>query len=221
MNWLRGLLLSGVNLAAAVPLIVMLEVRVEAFHNEHAEGADHAPPTWIASDPVLKTAPSADEGETVTFDPCSMWAHYPTEELIARFANLPAITLAGWRQACPPRWTLAGMLKVGYPWTRAPYSLMTCREVDGGFALLVAVQWFLVGAFPLVRPKLWWFEPGAFITVCTVIAFGIVFVRPIAELARLPALLAAFVWFWWFGLLIWKTARSVWKLAARRRVATP
>lgn len=80
---------------------------------------------------------------------------------------------------------------------------------------MIALQWFLVGAFPLSQPRNWWAEPGAFITVCTVIAFGILLIRPINDLARLPARLAMFAWFWWFALLVWKSIRFTW-----RRVTT-
>lgn len=210
-------MLAGIHLAVAVPLIVMLEARDEASMREDSD--DHAPPAWIASDPVRKNAPSVDEGQTVGFDPCRLWAHYPTEDQVAWFANLPAMALSGWRQQCPPRWTLAGRLNVGYSWAQSPAAISARRKVDCGFGLLIALQWILVGAFPLIRPKRWWAEPGAFITCCTVIAFGLVLIRPIEGLARLPALLAAFAWFWWFGLLVWKTARFAWRTIARRPVA--
>jgi hypothetical protein len=217
MNWRRGLLLAGIHLAVAVPLIVMLEARDEASMREDSD--DHAPPAWIASDPVLKDAPSGDEGQTVTFDPCSIWAHYATEEQVAWFANLPAMTLSGWRQLCPPRWTLAGRLNVGYSWVPTPSALAEAREVDWGFGLLVAAQWILVGAFPLIRPKRWWAEPGAFITCCTVVGFALVLIRPIEGLARLPVSFAVIAWFWWFGLLVWKTACLAWRMIAQRPAA--
>ena len=172
---------------------------------------DHAPPAWIASDPVLKTAPSSDEGQAVGFDPCAMWADYSAVEQVAWFANLPAMAVSGWGQLCPPRWTLAGRLNVGYSWFPSPATIPSHREVDWGFGLLIAVQWILVGAFPLTHPKRWWAEPGAFITCCTVIALELVLIRPIEGLARLPALVAALAWFWWFGLLVWNGVRFGWK----------
>jgi hypothetical protein len=214
MQWRRGLLLAGIHLAVAVPLIVMLEARDEASMREDSD--DHAPPAWIASDPLLKDAPSGDGSQTVTFEPCSTWADYATEEWVAWFANLPAMTLSGWRQMCPPRWTLAGRLNVGYSWLQSPSAIASHRKVDCGFGLLIALQWVLVGAFPLIRPKRWWAEPGAFITCCAVIGFGLALIRPIEGFARLPALLAAFAWFWWFGLLVWKTSRFAWRVIARR-----
>jgi len=213
MNWRRGLLLAGINLAAAVPLIVMLEVQDEAYMHE-----DHAPPAWIASDPVLKNAPSSEEEQTVTFDPCAMWVHYPPEQRTPTSAELPAAMMSGWRQVCPVRWTLAGRLNVGYSWSQSPSTIPSRRKVDWGFGLLVTIQWFLVGAFPLIRPKRWWLEPGAFITICAVLAFGLVLIPPIRELSLLPALSAALAWFWWFGLLVWKAARSAWRLTTRRRL---
>lgn len=214
MNWRRGVLLAGIHLAVAVPLIVMLEVRDEASMREDRD--DHAPSVWIASDPVLKTAPSGDEGQTVGFDPCAMLVHFSTEDQVASLPNLPAIELSSWRQICPPRWTLAGRLNVGYSVFPSRATIPSRREVDLGFGLLVAVQWILVGAFPFIHPKRWWAEPGAFITCCTVIAFGLVLIRPIGGLARLPAMLAAFAWLWWFGLLVWTGVRFGWKRFVRR-----
>ncbi len=215
MNWRRGILLAGIHLAVAVPLIVMLEARVEAFmHEDHA---DHAPPAWIASEPVLKDAPSGEEGQSVELDPCQMWSHYSAEPEVVWFANLPATTLSGWQQVCPPRWTLAGRLNVGYSWWSSPDTIPSRRKVCWGFGLLIALQWILVGGFPLIRSKRWWAEPGAFITCCAVIGFVLVLIRPIDDFARIPALLAAIAWLWWFGLLVWKGARFTLSLLAHSR----
>jgi hypothetical protein len=214
MNWRRGILLAGINLAVAVPLIIMLEVRDEASIREDRD--DHAPPAWIASDPVLKTAPSGDEGQTVGFDPCTMTIDYSTQHQVEQSLEPFAVALSGWQQVCPPRWSIAGRLKVNYDFVQAPSTVPARREVGLGFGLLIAVQWILVGGFPLIRPKRWWAEPGAFITCCALIAYGLVFMRPIAELARVPIAFTALAWLWWFGLLVWTGVRFGWKRFVRR-----
>jgi hypothetical protein len=79
----------------------------------------------------------------------------------------------------------------------------------------VAFQWFLVGGFPLIRPRRWWWEPGAFITLCTVAAFALVLIPGVGTLSRLPMPFALLAWLFWFGLLVWKGLRLGWRLAAR------
>ncbi|MGD0348289.1 MAG: hypothetical protein ABSA85_16115 [Terracidiphilus sp.] len=216
MNWRRGILLAGIHLAAAVPLIVMTEARFEAFVREvQADQVDHAPPAWIASDPLLKNAPPGGEEQVVEFSPCDLWVEYHGGLELAWSVNLPATALSGWGQDCPSRWTLAGRLNDGYPWSAS--TIPSRREVCWGFGLLIAAQWFLVGGFPLIQPKRWWAEPGAFITCCAVTGFGPALIHPIEGLARLPALLAAFAWFWWFVLLLWTVTRLGWRRMTRRR----
>jgi hypothetical protein len=85
----------------------------------------------------------------------------------------------------------------------------------------VALQWFFVGGFPLSQPKRWWWEPAAFITVCSTAAFVLVLIPGIRELSQLPALLAGLGWVYWFGLLLWKSLRSGWRLVRRTRVQEP
>jgi len=213
MNWRRGLLLAGINLVVAVPLIVMLEARDEQNMREHFE--PHSP---VAGEPASKATQSNEEAQTVEFSPCNLWAAYSVRSEVAWFPNLPATILSGWQQLCPPRWTLAGRLNVGYSWSGS--TIPGHRKVCLGFGLLVAIQWILVGAFPLMRPKRWWAEPGTFITCCALIGFGIVIIHPIADFARLPAACAAFAWLWWFGLLMWKSVRFGWqRMTGRRTVA--
>ncbi len=208
MNWRRGILLAGINLAVAVPLIVMLEVKDEASIREW-----DARPAQVTDD----AATSEGEGQTVAFNPCSLWVHYSAQQDMVWFPNPSAAILSGFQQLCPLRWTLAGRLNVGYSWSSS--TIPARRKVAWGFAFLIAIQWMLVGAFPLSRPKRWWREPSAFITCCAVIGFGLVLIRPIEALARLPALLAALAWFWWLGLLVWMCARFCWRLVAHRSAA--
>jgi hypothetical protein len=209
MNWRRGILLAGINLAVAVPLIVMLEVKDETNLRE-----------WGARPAQVTDGAATPEGEerTVAFNPCNLWVHYSEQQDMVWFPNLPAAILSGFQQLCPSRWTLAGRLNVGYSWSSS--TIPARRKVAWGFGLLVAAQWILVGSFPLSRPKRWWHEPGAFITCCAVIGFGLVLISPVEELARLPASLAALAWLWWFGLLVRECARFGWRLVARKGAAT-
>jgi len=205
MNWRRGILLAGIHLAVAVPLIVMQEARVEAFLSEL-----HQLPAKDAGEETAERAASLEEGQTVTFSPCGMWAEYSAPVEVVQGADMPAVGFSGWSEVCPSHLTLAGILHAGYPW-RGLSSITAERKLCWGLGLLIAPQWFLVGAFPLIRPKRWWAEPGAFITVCAVIAFPFALIWPNDHVARLPALLAMLAWFWWFGLLVWKGGRFGWK----------
>jgi hypothetical protein len=101
------------------------------------------------------------------------------------------------------------------------------RKVDLGLFFLIPLQWFLVGAFPLIQPRKPWAEPGMLITVCTVLSAALFFItRPLSgtllllrSLGEIPAACAGLVWFWWIALLIWKFARSGWRWTARRLVS--
>jgi hypothetical protein len=200
MNWRRGLLLAGIHLAVAVPLIVWEEVEIEQNSK-----------SLISNSTKTVQVDAPHEGETVSFRPCSLWTEYSPQFYIVRFANIPAFVLTGWQEECPPHWTLSGILHADLE-HRTVESL---RQVDIGFVVLIAMQWFLLGGFPLVRPRRWWWEPGAFITLCTLIAFAIVLIPVIGALAKLPAFFAGLAWLWWLGLLVWKTLRSGWRLVTR------
>jgi cytosine/uracil/thiamine/allantoin permease len=90
------------------------------------------------------------------------------------------------------------------------------RKVDIGLILLIAIQWVLVGAFPLVHPKRPWGEPGMLITICAVLSLTGVLIRPIEDIGKLLAGSAALTWLVWFGLLIWKLVRSAWHRITHR-----
>ncbi|MGA2850301.1 MAG: hypothetical protein ABSE46_15000 [Terracidiphilus sp.] len=96
------------------------------------------------------------------------------------------------------------------------------RRIDAGFGFLIALQWFLLGAFPLVRHphwRRWWGEPGTFITVCAVLGGLLALIPGVDTIARLPALVAMLAWFWWLGLLAWTLVRAAWRLVVRRPAA--
>jgi hypothetical protein len=216
MNWRRGLLLAGINLAVAVPMILMMEARDQQYALTSEEIMAKAPNEDAPKPPELtnpeSTQASPDQAEqTVSFDPCSMWVEYPIQVVVVQGADLPSLVLAGWGNDCPPHWSLAGRLRGKMTWPPTPMWMETQRKIDAGLCLLIAIQWFLIGAFPLVRSRKWWADPGAFITACAVLAGGVELIPFIHEAARLPALIATLAWFWWFGLLIWKALQFLWR----------
>jgi hypothetical protein len=204
MNWRRGLLLAGVQLAVAVPLIVWSEAEIA----EHIKTADH---NTKSTEPVH--ADAGQEGTFFYFDPCKLHSSGEFElARIVRFANLPSATLIEWRTICADRWSLAGVLHL----SNWPWSMVKERQVDSVLGLLIPIQWFLVGGFPLVQPRRWWLEPGVFITLCILGALILAMIPGIRWWSDFPILLAGFAWLYWFGLLVWKSLRSGWRLASRR-----
>jgi hypothetical protein len=218
MNWRRGLLLAGINLAVAVPMILMIEARDQrdTLTSEEimAKGAPR-PPEF----PWPKPAPASPEQaeETVTFDPCGMWVHYPAPVVVVQAVDILSVVFAGWEADCPARWTLAGRLGEKPTWQITPLWMERQQKIDAGLCLFIFMQWFLVGGFPLVRSQKWWADPGAFITACAVLAGAIALIPVVDGFAKLPALIAMLAYLWWFGLLVWKTLQFGWRMTTARR----
>ena len=223
MNWRRGLLLAGINLAVAVPMILMMEARdqkyaltpEEIMADAPREGAPK-PPEPPAPEPHQASPEQAEE--TVWFDPCKMWVHYPAKVVVVQAVDMPSLALAGWEDECPPHWSLAGRLRGKSTWPPTPLWMETQRKIDAGLCLFIAIQWFLMGGFPLIRTQKWWAEPGTFITVCAVLAGVILLIPGVDDLARLPAFIAMLAWLWWFGFLVCKTLKFGWKMTTAWRV---
>jgi hypothetical protein len=219
MNWRRGLLLAGINLTVAVSMILMMEARDQKYaltqEEIMAKGAPRPP-----EPPTPKPAPASPEQaeETVSFDPCGMWVHYPVQVVVVQAADMPSFALAGWEDVCPPHWSLAGRLRGKRTWPPTRLWLETQRKIDAGLCLFIAIQWFLMGGLPLVRTRKWWADPGSFITACAVLAGATALIPVIDEVARLPALIAMLAWLWWFGLLVWKTLQFGWRMITAWRV---
>ena len=157
------------------------------------------------------------EEQIVTFDPCAMWVHYPVQEEVVRFGDMPAAALVGWRLVCRPKWSVTGRMigAVERPPTEQDLSIQ--QRVDATLCVFIVIQWLLVGGLPLVGTRKPWREPGAFITSCTLIAAAIAMIHAIDGLARLPALLAGLAWFWWLLLLIWKGVCLAWRSVVELR----
>jgi hypothetical protein len=224
MNWRRGLLLAGINVAVAVPMILMMEAR---------DQKDAIPQEKIMAKSAMKDAPSPPEPptpepsqaspeqdeETVSFDPCMVEGiHYPVQVVVVQEVDMPSVALAGWEDVCPSHWSLAGRLRGKMTWPPTPLWMETQRKIDAGLFLFIAMQWFLMGGFPLLRTRKWWAEPGAFITACGVLAGAFALIPVVDGFARLPASIAMLAWLWWFGLLVWKTLQLGWKKATTWRV---
>ncbi|MGA9668662.1 MAG: hypothetical protein WBQ94_05595 [Terracidiphilus sp.] len=236
MNWRRGLLLAGIHLTIAAPMVLMIEARDEKAMRdaeerimERAVEAAIKPPEApkLAPDPANSEPPAPASPEqveqAVSFSPCGMWVHYVPQVVVVQSADLPADFLAQWEEFCPPAWTLAGRLRRITMWPPTSSSMATQRKIDAGLGLLIALQWFLLGAFPLVRNptwRRWWGEPGSFITVCAVLAGLLALIPAVDTIARLPALLAMLAWFCWVGLLMWVLLCGTWRLVVRKPAAT-
>jgi hypothetical protein len=224
MNWRRGLLLAGINLAVAIPMILTMEARDQKYALTQDE---------IMAKTAMKDAPSPPEPpaavpdqagpeqseETVSFDPCMVWGvHYPAQVVVVQGVNMPSVALAGWEEICPSHWSLAGRLRGKMTWPPTPLWMESQRKIDAGLCLFIALQWFLMGGFPLARTQKWWAEPGAFITACAVVAGAIGLIPgKVGDFARLPASVAELAWLWWLGLFVWKTLQFGWKKATAWR----
>jgi len=214
-------LLSGINLVAAVPLILMLEGRDAQNIRSREENTAFAEREAAAKGPALEKekpakADTESEEETISFNPCGLWVHYSAQEEAVRWGELPAFVMTGWRIVCPPKWTFSGMMHLGRVWAPTTATSTAQRQIDASLCILIALQWLLVGALPLKQTQKWWGEPGFLITACNVFATCLALIPAVEGLARLPALIAAYAWLWWFGLLIWVMLRLVWKRIARQ-----
>lgn len=185
-QWRRGLVLAGIHLVICVPLIVW----EEASRWDWVRSQENLPPLELAR-PVPPPPPDAvkpaDESETVSFSPCGFWYHMSLPQRIIVMGEVPAAAVSRWGEPCPPSWSLAGQLGIGWPNhdTRR-------KEVEFSIGLcgLIALQWVLIGGFPLIHPARWYWEPGALITICTCTVFLTSFVP--------------FLWLFWFILLLWR-----------------
>jgi hypothetical protein len=216
MNWRRGLLLAGINLAVAVPMILMMESRdqKDALTSEEimakTPNADAPKPPEPLTPGPHEASPEQAEA-TVSFDVCAMWAEYPDQVVVVQGADMPSLVLAGWGDDCPPHWSLGGRLRGKMTWPPTPLWMETQRKIDTGLCLFIPIQWFLIGGFPLVRSRKWWADPGAFITACAVLAGAMAMIPVVNHFSRGPAGIAMLAWFWWFGLLVWKTLQLGWR----------
>jgi hypothetical protein len=224
MNWRRGLLLAGINLAVAIPMVLMMEARDQKYALTSEEIMAKSsirdapkPPEPITPEPAPANSEQAEEA--VTFDLCGALVNYPIQVVVVKAADMPSAVLAGWEVDCPARWTLAGRIREKPSWQKTPLWMERQRLIDAGLCLFIVLQWFIVGGFPLVRNKKWRSDPGAFITACAVLAGAIALIPVVDIFAKLPALIAMLAWLWWFGLLVWRALQFGWRMATAWRVS--
>jgi hypothetical protein len=210
MNWRRGAFFATIHLVLAVSLLVWQESK---FWCLISTDRNH-PVEFINTD--LTTSMAIGE----QYNPCEGWiwdGPTPPHELIIAFADLPAEAITGGHEPCNTPTRLDRLVRGWFGKTRNSET-----GILAIFVLTIAVQWFLLGAFPLIHPKRWWLEPGALVTACTV---------PVACLAFIPEYLfppatyiivAIFlvVWTYWLGLIVWRLFRGV-QLLVRRRPLLP
>jgi hypothetical protein len=151
---------------------------------------------------------------TISFNPCAEGGFVdgpisPQDE-VAGLANMPVALLTGWHEPCTTPGLLGSAVEKRLHRTRISEIVILTILCS-----LVALQWFLVGGFPLIQPRRWWLEPGAFITICTLVGAALALIPYVGNVAAIPALLAALAWLWWFGLLVWKPLRWGWRTARR------
>lgn len=202
MNWRRGLLLAGINLAIVTPQIVWQEAIFWRY-----TGASNSVRSAIDSE-----SPSFEEVITFSLGPCEWFFDPPHSMEVGSLANLPVAVQTGWYDPCVVRTAFGRVVGRVFGAKNHRTEIAECL----GLSLLMMVQWILVGGFPLTHRIHWWSEPGAFMTTCTTIAACIALVPVIEGLARLPALFAACGWLWWLGLLLWKTLRFAWQSTVAR-----
>lgn len=219
MNWRRGILLAAINLVVAIPLILWCESRDATYVRNN-----YVSPKVVEAPTHVPSLPPDPKDEGVSFNLCNITDEFDWPERVVIFANEPDFLIIGWRRFCPAPWQFGGMLHKSGLQAPTPSSMVVQQKVDWGLLVLIPPQWFLVGAFPLIQPKKPWAEPGMLITASSVFSAAMFFItRPLsgsllllASLGQLPAACAGLIWLWWFGLLVWKLARAVWKRMTSR-----
>jgi len=221
MNWRRGLVLAGINVAVALPMIAVLAARDAQWLRDRKQDSRTSETPSIASLPEFSASQSkeapAQEEQTVSFKPCGLWGHDSVQVSVVRWGNLPAFVVTEWRVACPPKWSFASRLGVANDGLLSDHNVQAMRRVDVALCVLIAAQWILIGSFPLIKAGRWWSEPGAFITLCASIGSAIALIPAIEGLGRLPAVFAFFGWLWYFALLLWKPIHLAWQSTLRGR----
>ena len=201
MNWRRGILLAGINLAVAAPLMIWFE-------------AGYWPLIRTNVNTLTDLEKEQIKEDGYPFNPCYggrfCWPVNPEIQLVAPMDNLPVALLTGWHSPCEPQSRIDAVVESLLGRTRRSEIVTTSILCAG-----VSIEWLMVGGFPLVRFRRRWLEPGALVTSCTLVGMLLVVIPYAHPLARLPLCCVLCAWFWWFGLLIWKTSRALWRIVSR------
>lgn len=196
---------------AAVHLAVGLAIVAHIEANEAAGlRLMHAAKTELAESPKAPAISLSEAaGGTATFDLCGMLDLFSPSENILIFANPAPFLMTAWRNPCAPGWSVSGKL-VGNGWPKPSFTQFAReRSVDIVFLLVVAVQWMLIGGFPLRSHRGLWGDPATQITACTVAAGALSFVPNVESFCTLPMFYALAAWFWWLSLIVAKVFRSM------------
>jgi hypothetical protein len=215
MQWRRGLAFATIHLAVAIPIVLSVEADDEMWLNQmHHHASTAAKPQLIL---VAQNNPSTDSAPD--FSMCDLTDQYSPREGILVFANLPPMFLTAWRAPCPPRWSISGML-LGTTWEHpTPARIARQRIVDEIFVVLIAIQWLLIGSYPLSLQLSLRRDPAAIVTICTVASAALTLIPDIRSLATIPMMFAFIAWLWWLGFIFRMLFRSAWRrLSARRTV---
>ena len=209
MNWRRGLLLAGIHLGVAGSLLTWQESEYWRYLKSDQVGPSPA---------RLELATFQEEQAITTFNPCAddgVWdGEMSPLQTISGMANLPVALLTGWHEPCTSPRFLDSMVEsslgsiVGARFHRTRGSEVLILVI---LCVLVAVEWLFVGGFPLMQPRHWWLEPGAFITICTLVGTALATIPHVAHMSVIPATMAACAWMWWFGLLVWRMFQFGWR----------
>jgi hypothetical protein len=212
MNWRRGLVLAGIHLLVSTASFVRDEANLWQWIRsaDLPHGVAHV--RMVAFQEELVFGNSCDEG-VYDIGPSSLGNVVAT-------ANLPIALATGWHTPCLPvvqrSWITIRMEAVfGRNSPRAEIAAAT------SLCVCVFTLWTFVGGFPLIQPRGWWLEPSAMITLCTMLGAAFAVVPHLIEISRIAVPVIAILWFWWFGLLIWKLAHRAWRstLGGLRRLS--
>lgn len=198
MRWRRGLILAIIHLALAAPLVIHHEMQGWKY---------------LLKNPLSPSEVAA--GKTAGWDACVNVDYWPTpNNKLVKVANFPAAMFTAWNIPCPAYNTLAAAAArtFGEQTRKAEVLLVSA------FFLLIALQWFVLGSFPVVHPRRAWLEPGFFITCCAVIGHAVALVAP-ETFSLAPLLLIFIAWLVWIVLIFVKLLRKLWRSVLPERVA--
>jgi len=197
--------LAAIHLAMAAVVIVRAEADYwSEIRSERVRVPLVLPPSATTEEALEANLYPCDEGSIVDRPAAP-------GEIVVGAANMPAVLLVGWHEPCAQPSALDTVVEKRYGRTRRAEVLILTIQCAA-----FIVWWLFVGGYPLVRPRWWWLEPGAFITVCTIPVALVSLLVPTAwdlqfpivdRAAMVPAVVAMLAWIWWCGLLIWKMIR--------------